>query len=96
MAKSINKALTDLFIGLGGNTADLADNKSVSDYIADLESAIKAAAAAELPGAADLEDGTVLGVIAGEWVACTISAEADSVTGDITVTLEPVEPADNT
>lgn len=40
--KTINKALTDLFIGLGGNVSALADNKSVSDYIADLENAIKA------------------------------------------------------
>lgn len=39
--KSINQALTDLFIGLGGNASELADNKSVSDYIEDLESAIK-------------------------------------------------------
>lgn len=40
--KTINQALRDLFIGLGGNASDLADNTSVSDYIADLESAIKA------------------------------------------------------
>lgn len=39
--KTINQALTDLFIGLGGKTSELADNTSVSDYIADLESAIK-------------------------------------------------------
>lgn len=42
MGKTINQALTDLFLGLGGNASALADNQSVSDYIADLESAIKA------------------------------------------------------
>lgn len=41
--KTINQALRDLFIGLGGDISALADNTSVSDYIEDLESAIKGA-----------------------------------------------------
>ena len=45
--KTINQALKDLFIGLGGDPAALADNDTVSDYIADLESAIKACASGE-------------------------------------------------
>jgi len=40
--KTINQALTDLFLGLGGNSSALSDNDTVSDYIEDLESAIKA------------------------------------------------------
>ena len=44
MGKTINEALKDLFIGLGGNSSALSDNDSVSDYIEDLESAIKASA----------------------------------------------------
>lgn len=49
MGKTINQALKDLFLGLGGDSSKLADNKDVSDYIDDLESAIagKAASAAE-------------------------------------------------
>ncbi len=49
MSKTINQALKDLFLGLGGDSSALADNKDISDYIDDLESAIagKAAAAAE-------------------------------------------------
>ena len=39
--KTINQALKDLFLGLGGNSSALADNTSASDYIEDLESAIK-------------------------------------------------------
>ena len=39
--KTINQALKDLFLGLGGNESALADNTSASDYIEDLESAIK-------------------------------------------------------
>ena len=42
--KTINQALKDLFLGLGGDSSALEDNSSVSDYIADLESAIKACA----------------------------------------------------
>lgn len=39
--KTINQALKDLFLGLGGNPSALSDNTSVSDYIEDLEGAIK-------------------------------------------------------
>lgn len=42
--KTISQALKDLFLGLGGNESALADNTSASDYIQDLESAIKTAA----------------------------------------------------
>ena len=42
--KTISQALKDLFLGLGGNESALADNTSASDYIQDLESAIKATA----------------------------------------------------
>ena len=55
MGKTINEALKDLFIGLGGNSSALSDNDSVSDYIEDLESAIKASAGG---AAADLIDDT--------------------------------------
>ena len=46
---TINESLKSLFLGLGGDSSKLADNKDVSDYIDDLESAIagKAASAAE-------------------------------------------------
>lgn len=55
MGKTVNEALKDLFIGLGGNSSALSDNDSVSDYIEDLESAIKASAGG---AAADLIDDT--------------------------------------
>ena len=53
--KTINQALKDLFLGLGGNESALADNTSASDYIEDLESAIKATAS---DAAGDLIDDT--------------------------------------
>ena len=42
--KTINQALEGLYKGLGGDPSALADNSTCSDYIADLESAIKGAA----------------------------------------------------
>ncbi len=42
--KTINEALKALFLGLGGNAEDLADNEVIGDYIEDLENAIKATA----------------------------------------------------
>lgn len=56
---TINESLKKLFLGLGGDSSKLADNKDVSDYIDDLESAIagKAAAAAE-----DIIDDTEVGL----------------------------------
>ena len=41
MSKTINQALADLVTGLGESSSILADNKTVSDYIADVEKAIK-------------------------------------------------------
>lgn len=55
MAKTINEALKDLFLGLGGSSSALADNSTVSDYIEDLESAIKSSAGS---AAEDLIDDT--------------------------------------
>lgn len=90
MGKTINEALKDLFIGLGGNSSALTDNDSVSDYIEDLESAIKAVAAAELPEVAAANNGQVLAVVDGAWTLCTITAVADTTSGAVTFTFTPV------
>lgn len=79
MSKTINEALKDLFIGLGGDPSQLADNSTVSDYIADLESAIKAAATAELPTPGVSNVGKVATVVENEsvysWGAMDIPKE---------------------
>lgn len=36
MSKTINEALRNLFLELGGNSSELADNSKISDYIDDL------------------------------------------------------------
>ena len=91
MSKTINQALKDLFLGLGGDASALADNKDISDYIDDLESAIKATAAAELPKVTGEDDDKILAVVNGEWAPVTISAVADTETGAVTITLTPDE-----
>lgn len=65
--KTINQALRDLFLGLGGDASALADNTSVSDYIADLESAIKEIVKDALPSVTSNDNGKVLGVNNAEW-----------------------------
>lgn len=87
MAKTINEALKDLFLGLGGNSSALADNSTVSDYIEDLTSAIKAGA---LPEVAAANNGQVLAVVDGAWTLCTITAVADTTSGAVTFTFTPV------
>lgn len=87
MAKTINEALKDLFLGIGGNSSALADNSTVSDYIEDLTSAIKASA---LPEVAAANNGQVLAVVDGAWTLCTITAVADTTSGAVTFTFTPV------
>ena len=41
MGKTINQALKDVFLNLGGDPSELSDNTSVSDYIEDLGGAIE-------------------------------------------------------
>lgn len=41
MSKTINEALKDVFLELGGDPTSLSDNQTVSDYIEDLAEAIK-------------------------------------------------------
>lgn len=85
MSKTINQALRDLFIGLGGDVSELADNDTVSDYIEDLESAIKAVAAAELPEIEEGDNGKILKVVNGAYalanIEYTINFSANGGTG---------------
>lgn len=66
--KTINQALTDLYLGLGGDSKELEDNTKVSDYIEDLEGAIKGAMPEGLPEVTSSDEGKVLSVSSnGEW-----------------------------
>ena len=85
--KTINQALKDLYLGLGGDPSALTDNSTVSDYIEDLESAIKGAASGELPEVTADDIGDVLAVVSdgasgAEWGKGEIPSELPSVTSE--------------
>lgn len=84
--KTIKESIKDLFLGLGGNPSALADNADTSDFIDDLESAIKAGA---LPAVTADDNGKVLAVVDGAWTKVTMTAVADTTTGAVTITLTP-------
>lgn len=90
---TINEALKNLFVGLGGDPTELADNQTASDYIDDLESAIKACAAEAsediLPAVTSDDNGKILAVVDGVWTKVTITAVADTTSGAVTITLTP-------
>lgn len=94
--KTINEALKDVFLNLGGNPSDLSDNSTVSDYIEDLGSAIEAEVSSavsevkQLPEVTEANNGQVLAVSGGEWKLCTMTANANLETGAVTFTLTPV------
>lgn len=71
--KTIKESIRDLFLALGGNPSALADNADTSDFIDDLESAIKAGA---LPAVTADDNGKVLAVV-------------DTTTGAVTFTFTP-------
>ena len=90
-------AFKKVFLGLGGNPKELAENNDVGDYIVDLENAIKAYVAsqipsAELPAVTSDDNGKILAVVNGAWTKVTLTAVADTSTGAVTITLTPDSP----
>lgn len=61
MSKTINQALKELYLSLGGDPSALEDNSTVSDYIADLENGLKSLA--ELPAPAVGDIGKIVGAV---------------------------------
>ena len=61
MSKTINQALKDLYLSLGGDPSALEDNSTVSDYIADLENGLKGLA--ELPAPSSTNSGKIAKVV---------------------------------
>ena len=81
---TINEALKNLFVGLGGDPTELADNQTASDYIDDLESAIKACAseASEdiLPAVTSEDNGKILAVVIADGNRRTLEQNLALVT----------------
>lgn len=86
MGKTITQALKDLFLAIGGNSSALADNSDISDYIADVETALKAGI---LPEVSASDNGKIMGVADGKWKMGTLTAIADTSTGVVTFTFTP-------
>lgn len=61
MGKTINQALKELYLSLGGDPSALEDNSTVSDYIADLENGLKSLAELPTPAVGDI--GKSVGVV---------------------------------
>lgn len=98
--KSLSDFIDDVSGVIGSNatgeiTPAVESGTKIADYTLNGVSG-SLYAPVELPDASDLADGVVLAVVSGAWTPCTISAEADSETGDIEVTLTPVEPEETT
>ena len=87
---NLNTALKNAFLAFGGNPSALADNPVASDYIIDLENAIKDYIDGRIPDASEVADNTVLAVVDEEWTPCTATATADTTTGEVTFTFTPI------
>ena len=87
----LNTALKNAFLAFGGNPSELADNEVASDYITDLENAIMDYIDGRIPDASEVADDTVLAVVDGEWTLCSVTATADTTSGDVTFTFTPIE-----
>lgn len=85
MSKTINEALRDLFLAHGGDASELEDNKSLSDFIADVSTVLGSNATGTITPA--LESGTkiadfTLNGVEGSLFAPTPEAELPTVTSD--------------
>ena len=87
MSKTINQALKDLYLSLGGDPSALEDNSTVSDYIADLENGLKGLA--ELPAPSSTNSGKIAKVVSDGEGGYIWSAE------DETKELPTVSASDN-
>lgn len=89
--KTISQALKDLFLGLGGDSSALADNTSASDYIQDLESAIKGMIPEnELPTPEAADIGKVVSVVSDGESGAEYSLETPASGGGDDVKTERV------
>lgn len=69
-------ALKELYVQLGGSAADVEEVSLISDMIVKISEVATnvggGAAASDLPSVSSADNGKVLKVVDGEWVAATI------------------------
>lgn len=74
------EALKELYIALGGSSANVADITLTPDMIKAIAAYISGGGAAELPTVTTTDNGKVLTVAGGKWTAAAPTAELPAVT----------------
>lgn len=67
-------ALQNLYVALGGDSADVANINIIPDMINAIATLISGGGTAELPAVSATDDGKVLTVVDGKWAAAAIPA----------------------
>lgn len=73
-------ALKNLYVALGGKTADVADMTLIPDVINAI--ATVAASTVELPAVSGSDNGSVLTVVEGKWAKAAVPSELPAVTAE--------------
>lgn len=68
-------ALRNLYVALGGDSADVQNITIIPDMINAIAAHIGSGGAAELPAVSATDNGKVLTVVSGEWAAAALPTE---------------------
>lgn len=68
-------ALRNLYVALGGDSADVQNITIIPDMINAIAAHINSGSAAELPAVTTTDNGKVLTVVSGEWAAAALPTE---------------------
>ena len=79
--KTINEALKDVFLELGGNPSELSDNQTISDYIEDLGGAIEDAASGAAESVIDDTEASASKTYSSNKIDSLTAPELPAVTG---------------
>ena len=79
--KTINEALKDVFLELGGNPSELSDNQTISDYIEDLGGAIEDAASGAAEDIIDDTEASTSKTYSSNKINSLTAPELPTVTG---------------
>lgn len=68
-------ALRNLYVALGGDSADVANITIIPDMINAIATHVASGGAAELPTVSTTNNGQVLTVVSGKWAAADLPTE---------------------